>query len=140
MESDNVGIWMWDPTWIVDGISNVVNKKSKVIMKGRGVWGGAGMEYREHVKDLSFVSTDFCRMVIVDNNPFSLNLSKQSKISSSLEEVPQIVNTAASCFNIDLSLSVQTSTLLFHSVESEVTSQKVLVKMVNFYYSNRTSS
>ncbi|GJT84352.1 CTD nuclear envelope phosphatase 1 [Tanacetum coccineum] len=28
-------------------------------------------EYREHVKDLSFVSTDFCRMVIVDNNPFS---------------------------------------------------------------------
>ncbi|GJW97534.1 CTD nuclear envelope phosphatase 1 [Tanacetum coccineum] len=83
-------------------------------------------EYQEHVKDLSFVSTDFCRMVIVDNNPFSFllqpvnripcipfsagqprddqdlpirkipqllteqNLSKQSKLSSSLEEVPQI--------------------------------------------------
>nr|GEY45877.1 CTD nuclear envelope phosphatase 1 homolog [Tanacetum cinerariifolium] len=31
-------------------------------------------EYREHVKDLSFVSTDFCRMVIVDNNPFSFLL------------------------------------------------------------------
>nr|GEY97404.1 haloacid dehalogenase-like hydrolase (HAD) superfamily protein [Tanacetum cinerariifolium] len=111
-------------------------------------------EYREHVKDLSFVSTDFCRMVIVDNNPFSfllqpvnrircipfsagqprddqllevllpllkqLSEQRDSKISSSLEEVPQIVNTAASCLNIDLSLSVQTSTLLFHSVESEM--------------------
>nr|XP_043631981.1 CTD nuclear envelope phosphatase 1-like [Erigeron canadensis] len=31
-------------------------------------------EYREHVKDLSIVSTDFCRMVIVDNNPFSFLL------------------------------------------------------------------
>lgn len=31
-------------------------------------------EYREHVKDLSYVSKDFCRMVIVDNNPFSFLL------------------------------------------------------------------
>ncbi|KAL8192899.1 hypothetical protein R6Q57_027347 [Mikania cordata] len=31
-------------------------------------------EYREHVKDLSFVSKDFCRIVIVDNNPFSFLL------------------------------------------------------------------
>ncbi|KAJ9539875.1 hypothetical protein OSB04_026381 [Centaurea solstitialis] len=31
-------------------------------------------EYREHVKDLSFVSKDFCRVVIVDNNPFSFLL------------------------------------------------------------------
>nr|GEX37103.1 hypothetical protein [Tanacetum cinerariifolium] len=38
------------------------------------------------VRTISFIK----RMVIVDNNPFSLNLSKQSKISSSLEEVPQI--------------------------------------------------
>ncbi|KAK9061056.1 hypothetical protein SSX86_018236 [Deinandra increscens subsp. villosa] len=31
-------------------------------------------EYREHVKDLSFVSKDFGRIVIVDNNPFSFLL------------------------------------------------------------------
>ncbi|KAL3523983.1 hypothetical protein ACH5RR_016817 [Cinchona calisaya] len=31
-------------------------------------------EYREHVKDLSCISMDFCRMVIVDNNPFSFLL------------------------------------------------------------------
>ena len=31
-------------------------------------------EYREHVKDLSCVSKDFCRTVIVDNNPFSFIL------------------------------------------------------------------
>ncbi|XP_071734403.1 uncharacterized protein [Rutidosis leptorrhynchoides] len=31
-------------------------------------------EYREHVKDLSFISTDYCRIVIVDNNPFSFLL------------------------------------------------------------------
>jgi hypothetical protein len=31
-------------------------------------------EYREHVKDLSCVSKDFCRIVIVDNNPFSFIL------------------------------------------------------------------
>uniref|UniRef100_A0A453FV51 Mitochondrial import inner membrane translocase subunit TIM50 n=1 Tax=Aegilops tauschii subsp. strangulata TaxID=200361 RepID=A0A453FV51_AEGTS len=28
-------------------------------------------EYREHVKDLSCLSKDFSRIVIVDNNPFS---------------------------------------------------------------------
>ncbi|XP_051143027.1 uncharacterized protein LOC127259626 [Andrographis paniculata] len=31
-------------------------------------------EYREHVKDLSCVSKDLCRIVIVDNNPFSFLL------------------------------------------------------------------
>lgn len=31
-------------------------------------------EYREHVKDLSCVSKDFGRIVIVDNNPFSFIL------------------------------------------------------------------
>ncbi|GFZ02180.1 haloacid dehalogenase-like hydrolase (HAD) superfamily protein [Actinidia rufa] len=31
-------------------------------------------EYREHVKDLSCLSKDFCRVVIVDNNPFSFLL------------------------------------------------------------------
>ncbi|KAK1355141.1 carboxy-terminal domain RNA polymerase II polypeptide A small phosphatase 1-like [Heracleum sosnowskyi] len=31
-------------------------------------------EYREHVKDLSCISKDFCRIVIVDNNPFSFLL------------------------------------------------------------------
>ncbi|KAG6395373.1 hypothetical protein SASPL_146016 [Salvia splendens] len=31
-------------------------------------------EYREHVKDLSCLSKDFCRIVIVDNNPFSFLL------------------------------------------------------------------
>ncbi|XP_076949503.1 uncharacterized protein LOC143622175 [Bidens hawaiensis] len=31
-------------------------------------------EYREHVKDLSFVSKDFSRIVIVDNNSFSFLL------------------------------------------------------------------
>lgn len=31
-------------------------------------------EFREHVKDLSCVSKDFCRIVIVDNNPFSFIL------------------------------------------------------------------
>lgn len=31
-------------------------------------------EYREHVKDLSCVSKDFGRTVIVDNNPFSFIL------------------------------------------------------------------
>ncbi|PSS23823.1 CTD small phosphatase-like protein [Actinidia chinensis var. chinensis] len=30
--------------------------------------------YREHVKDLSCLSKDFCRIVIVDNNPFSFLL------------------------------------------------------------------
>ncbi|GKD41683.1 ribonuclease H-like domain-containing protein, partial [Tanacetum coccineum] len=106
-------------------------------------------EYWEHVKDLFFVSTDFCRMVIVDNNPFSFllqpvnripcipfsagqprddqdlpirkipqllteqNLSKQSKISSSLEEVPQIglqVSTASPNVN---TTSPQVSTASF---------------------------
>ncbi|GJR17499.1 leucine-rich repeat-containing protein [Tanacetum coccineum] len=37
-------------------------------------------EYQEHVKDLSFVSTDFCRMVIVDNNPFSFLLQPVNRI------------------------------------------------------------
>ncbi|XP_073041698.1 uncharacterized protein [Primulina eburnea] len=32
------------------------------------------MEYREHVKDLSCLSKDLCRTVIVDNNPFSFLL------------------------------------------------------------------
>ncbi|KAL5202734.1 hypothetical protein ABZP36_013686 [Zizania latifolia] len=31
-------------------------------------------EYREHVKDLSCLSNDFCRIVIVDNNPYSFLL------------------------------------------------------------------
>ncbi|GJM92656.1 hypothetical protein PR202_ga09146 [Eleusine coracana subsp. coracana] len=31
-------------------------------------------EYREHVKDLTGLSRDFCRIVIVDNNPFSFIL------------------------------------------------------------------
>lgn len=31
-------------------------------------------EYREHVKDLSSLSKDMCRIVIVDNNPFSFLL------------------------------------------------------------------
>ncbi|KAL3521215.1 hypothetical protein ACH5RR_019364 [Cinchona calisaya] len=31
-------------------------------------------EYREHVKDLQCISKDLCRMVIVDNNPFSFLL------------------------------------------------------------------
>jgi TFIIF-interacting CTD phosphatase-like protein len=31
-------------------------------------------EYREHVKDLSGLAKDFCRIVIVDNNPFSFIL------------------------------------------------------------------
>ncbi|KAL3630586.1 hypothetical protein CASFOL_023570 [Castilleja foliolosa] len=31
-------------------------------------------QYREHVKDLSCLSKDFCRVVIVDNNPFSFLL------------------------------------------------------------------
>lgn len=31
-------------------------------------------EYREHVKDLSCLSKDLCRIVIVDNNPFSFLL------------------------------------------------------------------
>ncbi|KAI5670490.1 hypothetical protein M9H77_10854 [Catharanthus roseus] len=31
-------------------------------------------EYREHVKDLSCISKDLCRTVIVDNNPFSFLL------------------------------------------------------------------
>ncbi|KAI9073509.1 hypothetical protein K1719_044548 [Acacia pycnantha] len=31
-------------------------------------------EYREHVKDLSCISNDLCRVVIVDNNPFSFLL------------------------------------------------------------------
>ncbi|XP_010920860.3 uncharacterized protein [Elaeis guineensis] len=31
-------------------------------------------EYREHVKDLSCMSKDLCRIVIVDNNPFSFLL------------------------------------------------------------------
>ncbi|PWA34366.1 hypothetical protein CTI12_AA619800 [Artemisia annua] len=32
------------------------------------------LEFREHVKDLSCISTNFCRTVIVDNNPFSFLL------------------------------------------------------------------
>ncbi|GKA02049.1 leucine-rich repeat-containing protein [Tanacetum coccineum] len=40
-------------------------------------------EYREHVKDLSFVSTDFCRMVIVDNNPFSFLFDKSRQYGES---------------------------------------------------------
>lgn len=31
-------------------------------------------EYRDHVKDLSCISKDLCRIVIVDNNPFSFLL------------------------------------------------------------------
>ncbi|GJZ44042.1 CTD nuclear envelope phosphatase 1 [Tanacetum coccineum] len=31
-------------------------------------------EFREHVKDLSCISANFCRIVIVDNNPFSFLL------------------------------------------------------------------
>uniref|UniRef100_M1CL25 Mitochondrial import inner membrane translocase subunit TIM50 n=1 Tax=Solanum tuberosum TaxID=4113 RepID=M1CL25_SOLTU len=31
-------------------------------------------EFREHVKDLSCISEDLCRVVIVDNNPFSFLL------------------------------------------------------------------
>jgi len=31
-------------------------------------------EYREHVKDLTCISKDLCRIVIVDNNPFSFVL------------------------------------------------------------------
>nr|XP_009762549.1 PREDICTED: mitochondrial import inner membrane translocase subunit TIM50-like [Nicotiana sylvestris] len=31
-------------------------------------------EFREHVKDLSSISKDLCRIVIVDNNPFSFLL------------------------------------------------------------------
>ncbi|XP_028784016.1 CTD nuclear envelope phosphatase 1 homolog [Neltuma alba] len=31
-------------------------------------------EYREHVKDLSCITNDLCRVVIVDNNPFSFLL------------------------------------------------------------------
>lgn len=31
-------------------------------------------EYREHVKDLTCLSKDLCRMVIIDNNPFSFLL------------------------------------------------------------------
>ena len=31
-------------------------------------------EYRDHVKDLSCISQDLCRVVIVDNNPFSFLL------------------------------------------------------------------
>ncbi|MBA0727163.1 hypothetical protein Golax_000179, partial [Gossypium laxum] len=31
-------------------------------------------EYREHVKDLTCISKDLCRTVIVDNNPFSFLL------------------------------------------------------------------
>ncbi|OIW16192.1 hypothetical protein TanjilG_18907 [Lupinus angustifolius] len=31
-------------------------------------------EYREHVKDLTYISKDLCRIVIVDNNPFSFLL------------------------------------------------------------------
>ncbi|XP_061351712.1 uncharacterized protein LOC133296682 [Gastrolobium bilobum] len=31
-------------------------------------------EYREHVKDLTCISNDLCRIVIVDNNPFSFVL------------------------------------------------------------------
>lgn len=31
-------------------------------------------EFREHVKDLSCLSKDLCRVVLVDNNPFSFVL------------------------------------------------------------------
>lgn len=31
-------------------------------------------EFREHVKDLSCLSKDLCRVVLVDNNPFSFLL------------------------------------------------------------------
>ncbi|PWA44679.1 FCP1-like domain, HAD-like domain protein [Artemisia annua] len=31
-------------------------------------------EFMEHVKDLSCISTNFCRIVIADNNPFSFLL------------------------------------------------------------------
>ena len=31
-------------------------------------------EYRDHVKDLTCISQDLCRVVIVDNNPFSFLL------------------------------------------------------------------
>ncbi|GER50966.1 CTD small phosphatase-like protein [Striga asiatica] len=37
-------------------------------------------EYREHVKDLSCLSKDFCRIVIVDNNPFSFLLQPSNGI------------------------------------------------------------
>ncbi|KAG5533515.1 hypothetical protein RHGRI_027633 [Rhododendron griersonianum] len=37
-------------------------------------------EYREHVKDLSCLSKDLCRTVIVDNNPFSFLLQPMNGI------------------------------------------------------------
>lgn len=37
-------------------------------------------EYRGHVKDLSCISTDMCRTVIVDNNPFSFLLQPMNGI------------------------------------------------------------
>ncbi|KAJ6803655.1 uncharacterized protein M6B38_292705 [Iris pallida] len=37
-------------------------------------------EYREHVKDLSCISEDLCRIVIVDNNPFSFLLQPSNGI------------------------------------------------------------
>ncbi|OAY83546.1 CTD small phosphatase-like protein 2 [Ananas comosus] len=37
-------------------------------------------EYREHVKDLSCLSKDLCRCVIVDNNPFSFLLQPSNGI------------------------------------------------------------
>ncbi|MED6127650.1 hypothetical protein PIB30_089994 [Stylosanthes scabra] len=37
-------------------------------------------EYKEHVKDLSKISKDQCRIVIVDNNPFSFLLQPQNGI------------------------------------------------------------
>ncbi|KAE9604743.1 hypothetical protein Lal_00010990 [Lupinus albus] len=37
-------------------------------------------EYREHVKDLTCISEDLCRIVIVDNNPFSFLLQPDNGI------------------------------------------------------------
>ncbi|QHN82027.1 CTD nuclear envelope phosphatase 1-like [Arachis ipaensis] len=37
-------------------------------------------EYKEHVKDLSSITNDLCRIVIVDNNPFSFLLQPENGI------------------------------------------------------------
>ncbi|KAK6943133.1 FCP1 homology domain [Dillenia turbinata] len=52
-------------------------------------------EYREHVKDLSCLSEDLCRIVIVDNNPFSFLLQP-------LNGIPCIPFAAGSPFDEQL--------------------------------------
>ncbi|GJT21304.1 putative reverse transcriptase domain-containing protein [Tanacetum coccineum] len=74
MESGNVEIWMWDPTWIVDGISNVVNKKS------RGVWGGAGMFLVDYKNEVSSKSTN------LRYSTESTNFDKSSSLPSTLHQ------------------------------------------------------